>query len=53
MAVRAVENNDGIGSDLEGRPSLVYHEDGVEKSTEMVTKEKEAADELKDETTDG
>jgi hypothetical protein len=44
MAARAVEDNDGIGSNLEGCPSLLFREDGVEISTEMVAEEKEISE---------
>ena len=42
VAMRAVEDDDGVCGDLERCPSFVFHEDGMKISTESIAEKEEA-----------
>ena len=44
VAMRAVEGDDRVCSDLEGCPSFVFRKDGVKVSTEAVAEEEEVGE---------
>ena len=44
VAIRAVEDDDRVCSDLEGGPSFIFHENGMKISTEAVIEEEEAGE---------